>query len=75
MTLDNVKRMDFAKAKFSQVRAGDRIRITEEFVVREVRDGVVYYDGDPDVLPEGASGWEYWPTEHVEQVTIVEMAK
>lgn len=75
MSLDNVKRMEFAKASFENVRPGDRIRITEEFVVREVRDGVIYYDGDPETLPEGASGWEYWPTEHVERVKIVEMAK
>lgn len=75
MSLDAVKRMEFARASFEKVRPGDRIRVVEEFVVRDIRDGVLYYDGDPEVLPEGAGGWEYWPTEHIERVTVLDMAK
>lgn len=63
------------RAGFERVFPGDRVRITEEFVVKEASGNVLYYEAaDPSALPDGASGWEYWPTEHVTDVTITRMA-
>lgn len=63
-----------AFATFNSFQPGDRVRIVEEFTIESVEDGVLYYEGDPDVLPPFSGGWEYWPTEHITQAIVLRTA-
>ncbi|QDH48018.1 hypothetical protein LUPINE_10 [Microbacterium phage Lupine] len=58
---------------FASLLPGDRVRVVEEFTITEKDwdDVVLKYAGDPATLPDGATGWEYWPTEHVKSVTVM----
>lgn len=64
---------DRVYGSFASILPGDRVRVVEEFTVsgKEWDGAVLKYDGDPATLPEDATGWEYWPTEHVVQVTVM----
>lgn len=67
------ERYDRAYGAFAAILPGDRVRIVEEFTVTHKWDGLVLkYDADcPEALPEGATGWEYWPTDHITNVTVL----
>ncbi|AWY06341.1 hypothetical protein SEA_TANDEM_8 [Microbacterium phage Tandem] len=73
--MSNADAYSKAQKAFGAVRAGDRVRVTEEFVVEEVKNGILYYraeEAERDVPL--ADRWEYWPTEHTKEIVIIEAA-